>query len=58
VHDDEDGDLIALPSGRKIRANNRIIGIDDKCAVFEGYDGGVDSQERPASRFRIANDPA
>lgn len=55
----QDEDFITLPSGREIGANRRIIGIDDRGAVFEGYDGGVDSPEgrglTDAQRIELAD---
>lgn len=34
-------DEITLSSGRVIYANCNIVGIDDKGAIYDGYDGGI-----------------
>jgi hypothetical protein len=38
-------DHITLPGGRKFYANRLIVGIDAEGNTFEGYDGGVSSDE-------------
>lgn len=35
------GSEIILSSGRKIYANQNIVGIDDQGELFEGYDGTI-----------------
>lgn len=36
-----DGDRLMLASGRQFYANSGILGLSDKLAITEGYDGGV-----------------
>ncbi len=36
---------LVLPSGKIIRANKGIIGINPKLDIYEGYDGTIDIKE-------------
>lgn len=38
--------MIILPSGRVLRPNQNIIGIDDEMNLSEGYDGPLLDNER------------
>lgn len=56
MHEELGEEYITLSSGRKIEANLRIIGIDDKGVVSEGYDGGVnDGEFTAAERIELAD---
>lgn len=37
-----DGNTVTFSSGRKVYANNGIIGLSPDLRVSEGYDGGFD----------------
>jgi len=51
----EDG-LLFETTGRRINANNEIIGINPNGDIYEGYDRGIDSQEMtPEEREELAN---
>ena len=40
-----DGDNVIFSTGKKIYANNGIIGLSPNLKVSEGYDGGIDNNE-------------
>lgn len=43
---DQDGDEYILDSGRKIYANNGILGIDNELRAHEGYDGFIGGPDK------------
>jgi hypothetical protein len=53
---DADNDEIIFDSGRRVYANNGIVGLAPDLMVSEGYDGGIDDDRwTAAERAELAD---
>lgn len=51
-----DGDDLIFSTGKKVYANNGIIGISPSGEISEGYDGDIDTENlTPEEKLELAN---
>lgn len=51
-----EGDELIFSTGKKVYANNGIIGISPDLGITEGYDGGIETEElTPDEKAELAD---